>query len=146
MTLRQIQETVDRLDIYDARIMEITSRFFEDELLIRLAYSPGNRFDRLVFKGCTKIDLQHRHGYQKLFSVNEYFLSKTPCNVRHIQTSFIENDDGRLMQFNLDLHPLEVLVVCRGFTVTNRAGETHFSVQSEQDQRKYPNISLTDAG
>jgi hypothetical protein len=144
MKLQQIQEDIDRLDIKDARIMELTSRDSAGELFIRLSYTPGKVCHSLSFTGCSKINLQYRRGDNALFSIKEYFFSKIPCFVQKVRISPAGKDRGGF-QFVLDLNPLEVTVICKEFAVKNRAGETLFSVRNESSKITCVDLTALDA-
>ncbi|MDP4153634.1 MAG: hypothetical protein Q8865_09400 [Bacillota bacterium] len=132
MNGKQLRNSIYEAGFCDLKVLEITSRFFGDELFLSLGDVGTEPYVHLSFLSCYHISMDYVWSYKKPELRN--LSSGQPCFfAQSIEISDIENKGGEFFQFDLDLFPLTVKVTCRKFIETDAKGNILVSASKQSD-------------
>jgi len=113
---QKTQEKVNGFRYWDLKILEISTLYFGDEVLVRMR--EDKTLD-LVFNfiGCDRVETQHWFGYPKFGPTKEQEIRDLSYYAQDISVHIEEHAGEQYYVFDLDLHPMYMKVYCRDLEV-----------------------------
>ncbi len=107
---KKIQSDIEALHYWDARVLQMDTSFFGDEITIMFEETDYNV--NLLFTGCSKFSFI-TSVEDRLKPLKELTKPQIPYFIQDIEVSDLEIEDGKnLLKCNILMPPLNVEVVC----------------------------------
>ncbi|MDF9825349.1 hypothetical protein M2475_001804 [Breznakia sp. PF5-3] len=114
---KQIQNSIDRLNYYDARAQKLESSYFGDETT--LTFEGIDKDNILKFVGCYKVLFDHVKNYDKFRPVKEMIIPQIPYFLQKIEVEDVEIDGKQFLKCNINMFPLYIELICENISVSN---------------------------
>jgi hypothetical protein len=112
LDVQEMQKKVDGYNSGDLGILEITAKYFGDEIVIRMQDDKSHDLV-FLFLGCDRVEMQHCFGYPKFRPIKNYTRRELPYFVNTIAVSAEEHEGIEYYVFDMVLHPMYMKVYCR---------------------------------
>jgi hypothetical protein len=106
MTVFSIQELFDKLNYFDAKVLQLNSNYISDE--IELSFDNGDTIVKCKFRGCYKSIFDHVRNYEKMRPVKEMTSAQMPYYLQNIEISLSPEADNRFFICKINMFPLYV--------------------------------------
>lgn len=139
MRAEDLQKKVYSLDYSDARVMEVTSQYFGDELIIRFGDCNNDRKidESYFFSGCRSINLRNEDigeaGPLRNYDFRRLAFIGQDINVREVtyQTEYLIKREQlekeiyavNFYEFDMNITALHITIVCKGIRVEDENGK-----------------------
>ncbi|MFX3633580.1 MAG: hypothetical protein ACE3L7_24830 [Candidatus Pristimantibacillus sp.] len=114
MDVDKIQDEIDNLHYWDARVKKLSCEYFSDEVLLTYEDSEGDV--SYEFTSCFKVDFKHVVEY-KYKSSKELSVSQIPYFLQDVTVGTVETDTMSLYTCIINMDPLYVEIWCRDIAV-----------------------------
>jgi len=110
LEVKNIQSEIEAMHYWDARVLQMDTSFFGDEITITFEDTDYNV--NLIFTGCSKFSFI-TSVEDRLKPLKELTKPQIPYFIQDIEVSELEIEDGKnLLKCNILMPPLNVEVVC----------------------------------
>lgn len=106
-----IQAQINELDYLDARILELNSNHFLDEVSLVYESDDGNIAYR--FKGCYRVIFNHWVGYNKLWAREDWENGKSPYILQQVKTGQKDYEGAKYHTCKVYMWPATLEIWCK---------------------------------
>ena len=113
-----IQELLKKIeDIYywDARVKSLDCNYFGDE--VKLVFEDDEKDITYHFKESYNVKIEQAIECPKDKASKELTFSQIPYFMQDVELKEIELGQKKYMEFKINMHPIELLVVCKKFNL-----------------------------
>ncbi|WP_044640135.1 hypothetical protein [Risungbinella massiliensis] len=114
MKAQQIQREIEDMHYWDARVLQLDSNFFGDEITIVFEDTDYNV--KLSFTGCSKFSFV-TSADDRMKPLKELTKAQIPYFIQDVEVSEIQIDGQDLLKCKILMSPLHVEVVCNTIAV-----------------------------
>ncbi|MUT65613.1 hypothetical protein [Paenibacillus sp. NEAU-GSW1] len=115
MKAQQIQEKLESLHYWDARVLKLDTTNFVDDVILVFEDSDGNV--EILFSGCSRV-LFSTSVEDREKPLKEMQLSQIPYFIQDIEISDFVQDGRGLLNCKVIAPPITVEVLCKSITVS----------------------------
>jgi len=115
MNVREIQERINELHYWDARVRSLNCNHFADEVV--LTYEDTDYIVVYNFYGCFKVLFNHSIDYTKDLPVKELKPSQLPYFIQDVFLEEVEEDGVKLNKCQISMPPLNLEIWCNQIEV-----------------------------
>ncbi|KQL34427.1 hypothetical protein [Psychrobacillus sp. FJAT-21963] len=115
MSAQNIQEKIDSLHYWDARVVSLECNYFADEVTIEYEDS----FVNVVYKfnGCYKTEFEHDIGHEKDVPVKELTRLQIPYFLHNVDVGSVIFDGIELYICKISMSPMNIEIWCKDIQV-----------------------------
>ncbi|MDE7435441.1 MAG: hypothetical protein K2N01_06440 [Lachnospiraceae bacterium] len=113
-----IQELIKKIEdsyYWDARVKSLDCNYFGDE--VKLVFEDDKKDITYHFEECYKVKIEHAIGCPKDRASKELTLAQIPYFIQDVELKEIKIGDKIHMEFQINLHPIELSIVCNKFNI-----------------------------
>lgn len=113
-----IQELIKEIkDSYywDSRVKSLDCNYFGDE--VKLVFEDDEKDITYHFEDCYKVKIEHAIEYPKDRASKELTRGQIPYFMQDVDLKEIIICDKKYMEFKINLHPIELSIVCNKFSI-----------------------------
>jgi len=111
LNAQKVQEQIDALHYWDARVLRLSCEYFADEVVLVYESSDGNVTYK--FNGCYKIVFDHALGYEKEKPTRELTYSQLPYFLQDVEVGEIVSNGMKLYACSIVMPPLSIEIWCK---------------------------------
>ncbi|WP_445429632.1 hypothetical protein [Bacillus atrophaeus] len=115
MKAEQIQSDIESLNYWDARVLQLESRFFGDEITI--TFEDTNYNVKLSFTGCSKFSFVTTAD-DRINPLKDMTKSRIPYFLQDVGISEVQSEGKDLLKCEILMPPLNVEIVCNTISIT----------------------------
>ncbi|AIF51845.1 hypothetical protein [Pelosinus sp. UFO1] len=115
MKARQIQEEIERLHYWDARVLQITAEYFGDEVTIIFQDADNNI--KLLFSGCSKVNFTTDVSDRKK-PLRKLTIPQIPYFIQDIEVVDCIIDEFEVLNCKILMPPMSVEVSCNQIIIS----------------------------
>jgi len=112
---KQIQEQIESLHYWDARVLQLNAEYFGDEVTI-IFQDTGNNV-KLLFSGCSKVNIDTNVNDRKK-PLRELAIPQIHYFIQDIEVEDLITDGCNLLTCKVSMPPLSMEVCCTSITVS----------------------------
>ncbi len=105
---------------WDARVKSLDCNYFGDE--VKLVFEDDKKDITYHFEECYKVKIEHAVESPKDIASKEFALTQIPYFLQDVELNEIKIIDKKYMEFRINMHPIELLIVCNKFNIYQSAG------------------------
>lgn len=109
LNAQKILDEIEELHYWDARVLQMESSFFGDEL--RIVFEDTDFNVILLFTGCSKFSFVTSVG-DRLEPLKELTKTQIPYFIQDVEITDVQIDGKDILKCNILMPPLNVEVVC----------------------------------
>ncbi len=113
--LDKLRSQIEKTNYWDARVVKLECNYFCDEVV--LAFEDSGYDIQFSFSKCYKIEMSHDPVYAKNKPYKDLTSAEIPYFIQNIEVKLISCEDKQLKQFELNLWPMNLCVVCDEFHI-----------------------------
>ncbi|WP_242217381.1 hypothetical protein [Bacillus cereus group sp. BfR-BA-01380] len=117
MNAQQLQEKIDKLYYWDARVLKLYSDNFSDVVI--LAYDDGEEIVTYRFLCCYKSEFLHWLDYEKEKPYRTLKQEQIPYFLQDIKVEEIEKEKRELYLCKILMPPMEVEIWCKDIEISS---------------------------
>jgi hypothetical protein len=110
MNVRKIQERMNELHYWDARVKSLNCNHFADEVV--LTYEDTDYNVVYKFYGCYKVSFDHSINYTKDLPVKELKTSQLPYFIQDVALEEVEENGVKLYKCQISMPPMNLGIWC----------------------------------
>lgn len=114
MNAQKILNEIEELHYWDARVLQMESSFFGDELRIVFEDTVFNVI--LLFTGCSKFSFITSID-DRLKPLKELTKTQIPYFIQDVGITDVQSDGEDILKCNISMPPLNVEVVCKAIQI-----------------------------
>jgi len=118
MSAKEIQELVNSLHYWDARVTHLSCNYFADE--IELIYEDEGSGVVYKFIGCYKSVFDHVKGYDKFCPVKEMSRPQIPYFLQDVKFGEIIEQEISFYTCKINMFPLYLEIWCKDIEITKQ--------------------------
>ncbi|GAB6085241.1 hypothetical protein [Alkaliphilus crotonatoxidans] len=115
LNIQEKQDIIDKLDYWDARVLELSCNHFADE--VTLVYGEDSETIRYSFNECYKVVFEHSIKYEKEIPVKIMKVSQIPYFLQDVKVGVIEENNTFLYTCKIFMPPLTVEIWCKDILI-----------------------------
>lgn len=100
---------------WDARVKSLDCNYFGDE--VKLVFEDNEKDITYHFEECYKVKIEHAVGCPKDRASKELTITQIPYFMQDVELKEIKICDNKYMEFKINLHPIELSIVCNKFNI-----------------------------
>lgn len=100
---------------WDARVTALECNYFGDE--VRVTFEDDKNGTTFLFENCYTVKIRHTISYLKERPTRELGISQIPYFMQAVEVNMICLQGNEYMEFKINMHPVELYVVCKKFAV-----------------------------
>ena len=113
-----IQELLKKIEdsyYWDARVKALDCNYFGDE--VKVVFEDDEKDITYHFSECYKVKIEHAVECPKDRASKELTLLQIPYFIQDVELKEIELCQKKYMEFKINMHPIELLIVCKKFDI-----------------------------
>lgn len=113
-----IQELIKKIEdsyYWDARVKSLNCNYFGDE--VKLVFEDDEKDIIYHFEECYKVKIEHAVECPKDKDSKELTFTQIPYFMQDVELKEIKICDKRYMEFKINLHTIELSIVCNKFNI-----------------------------
>ncbi len=110
-----LRKKIEESYYWDARVKALECHYFADE--IKLVFEGDKKDTTFYFNKCYKIQISHEIKYPKDINFKELEITQIPYFMQDVELKQIIICEKTLMEFKINLYPIELLIVCNEFNI-----------------------------
>ncbi|MGF7533678.1 hypothetical protein AAGG74_08045 [Bacillus mexicanus] len=118
MKAEQIQRDLERLHYWDARVLQLESYFFSDEIIMIFEDTDSNV--KLSFTGCSSFSFVTTAD-DRIKPLKDLQRSQIPYFLQNIEMSTIQSEGKELLKSKILMPPLNAEIVCHTISINKVA-------------------------
>ena len=111
----QLKEKIDNSYYWDARVKALECNYFGDE--VKLVYEDDKKDITYHFEECYKVQIKHALECPKDKASRELTIPQIPYFMQDVELTELSLDKKTYMEFNIDMHPIELKIICNKFNI-----------------------------
>ena len=115
MNVEEIQEKIDRLHYWDARVLMLACDYFADE--VRLTYEDSNGNVNYIFNMCYNVEFKHNLKYCKMLPSRNLMRSQIPYFLQDVNVSCYEEEGIMLYKCTINMEPINLEILCKDIQI-----------------------------
>lgn len=115
MNAKEIQESINNLHYWDARVKELSCNYFADEVI--LVYEDSDGDVRYSFLGCYKENFEHWLTYEKIMPSKQLTLSQIPYFLQNVTVTEVKHEGIDFYFCKINMHPLYIEILCKDIII-----------------------------
>lgn len=113
--IEELTKKIEASYYWDARVKALNCNYFGDE--VKLIFEDDEKDITYHFEECYKVEIEHAVGCPKDRASKELIVAQIPYFMQNVEVKEIKISDKRYMEFKINLHPIELSVVCNKFNI-----------------------------
>lgn len=113
--IEELKEKIKNSYYWDARVKSLECNYFGDE--VKLVYEDDNKDIIYHFEECYNVKIKHALECLKDKPSKELTTTQIPYFMQDVELTEIVFDGKKYMEFNINMHPIELKIVCNKFNI-----------------------------
>lgn len=113
-----IQELIKKIEdsyYWDARVKSLDCNYFGDE--VKLVFEDDEKDITYHFEECYNVKIEHAAECPKDRASKELTFAQIPYFMQDVELKEIRICDKKYMEFKINMHPIELSIVCNKFHI-----------------------------
>lgn len=113
--IEALRKQIEDSYYWDARVKVLECNYFGDE--VKLVYEDNGGEIVYQFEECYKIKIEHCIDWPKDVPSKKLKISQIPYFMQNVEVNEVILEDKNYLEFKINMHPVELYILCRKFTI-----------------------------
>ncbi|WDV44823.1 hypothetical protein PV797_15030 [Clostridiaceae bacterium M8S5] len=106
MCVEKIQEKINALEYWDARVLSFECNYLGDE--VKMTFGEPDRIDQIKFEECYKVVIEHDKAYKKDMPSRDLEFAQISYFLHDIKVIEFEVQGEKMYKTKIDMYPLDI--------------------------------------